>query len=593
MKLNKIDKIEIRVFEPYEISIMTTTGKKPSGSFGEISLGVINDTNIPVVVKRYKDWDSTQVLKKDMMRELIIIQFLNQFPETNTVRLYGILYDEPKENCYLVLERLNADLSNISIKLINDDSKKNGILTPLQYKTIFYKLLKSVHAIHSLGFIHNDIKLANIMINDTDIKIIDFGLAKFIGLNPLRDQVDTYITTRIIKAPDSRISFSSDSFSIAATIVHLVRREYFSIQTLNNRIIQMINSNEMLSISTYLKDERRMGILGFDLLLKLLDSNNETRWCVKQALSHPYFEGFIDIPLTDILYGGISGLDNHTDNYTKKHYIEKSLELCYFEEMFHNYKDIVFPIKKIPDEYHQEYYKTINWLLGSFNYSLEDGITLLNGMDTLINIIIRLNNEFVTEPSIIIKYGITNKQIETCINMLLYNSLISTESIDIKYILQYNIRENELVSYFYKYLQNINIDFNSVIVLISYIYLEIKHNLQDDTWGIAVDFKFFQDLCVQVLFCFIHPETPSIDITIWDIVVYSAIHLLSIILNKTASNIIVKPIIPVLTMDYSLYNNLFEFYKEQYDKIKPTKYINLIEYFLGDNELFSFDYKYL
>jgi serine/threonine protein kinase len=593
MKLNKIDKMEIKVFEPYEISIITTTEKKPSGSFGEISLGFIIDGNIPVVVKRYKDWDSTKVFKKDMMRELIIIQFLNQFPETNTVRLYGILYDESKENCYLVLERLNADLTNISIKLINNDSKKNGILTPLQYKTIFYKLLKSIHAIHSLGFIHNDIKLANIMINDTDIKIIDFGLAKFIGLNPLRDQVDTYMTTKVIKAPDERISFSSDSFSIAATIVHLVRREYFSIETLNNRIIQMINYNEMLSISTFLKDERRMGILGFDLLLKLLDSNNEKRWCVKQALSHPYFEGFIDIPLTDILYGGISGLAHHTDNYTKNHYIQKSLELCYFEEMFHNYKDTVFPIKKIPDEYHEEYYKTINWLLGSFNYSLEEGISLLNGMDTLINIIIRLNNEFTTEPSIIIKYDITNKQIETCINMLLYNSLISTESIDIKYILQYKIRENEIVSYFYKYLQNINIDFYSVIVLISYIYLEIKHNLQDDTWGISVDFNFFQDLCVQVLFCFIHPETPSIDITIWDIVVFSAIHLLSIILNKTASNIIVSPIIRVLTMDYNLYNNLFEFYKEQYDKIKPTKYINLIEYFVEHNESFSFDYKYL
>ena len=362
MKLNKIEKMEIKVFEANEISIITTTDKKPSGSFGEISLGFIIHENIPVVVKRYKDWDSTQVLKKDMMRELIIIQFLNQFPETNTVRLYGILYDGPKENCYLVLERLNADVTNISIKIIMDDSKKNGILTSLQYKTIFYKLLKSVHAIHSLGFIHNDIKLANIMINDTDIKIIDFGLAKFIGLNPLRDQVTYYMTTKIIKAPDSRISFSSDSFSIAATIVHLVRREYFSIKILNNRIIQMINSNEMLSISTYLKDESRMGILGFDLLLKLTDSNNETRWCVKQALSHPYFSDFNDMPLTDILYGGISGLNNHTDDYTQNHYIQKTLELCYFEEIFHNYKDIVFPIKTIPKDSHQEYYKSINFL---------------------------------------------------------------------------------------------------------------------------------------------------------------------------------------------------------------------------------------
>jgi hypothetical protein len=211
----------------------------------------------------------------------------------------------------------------------------------------------------------------------------------------------------------------------------------------------------------------------------------------------------------------------------------------------------------------------------------------------LINIIIRLNSEFNTEPSIIIQNDITNKQIETSINMLLYNSVISKQSIDIKYILGYKIRDSELVSYFYKYLENMNIDFYSVVILISYVYLEIKHNLQDHTWGITVDFDFFHDVCIQVIFCFIHPERPSIDITIWDIVVFSTIHLLSIILKKAASSIIVTPIIPVLTMDYSLYNNLFEFYKEQYELLKLTKYINLIEYFLEDSELFSFDYKYL
>lgn len=589
MKLNKIDKMEIKVFEPYEISIIPSTDKKPSGSFGEVSLGFINDGNIPVVVKRYKDWDNSRFFNNDMRRELIIIQFLNQYPETNSVKLYGILYDESKENCYLVLERLNADLHDISVNLSKDTIKNNGRLTALQYKTIFYKLLKSVNAIHSLGFIHNDLKLGNIMINDTDIKIIDFGLAKFIGLSPLKAQVNTYMTTKIIRAPDKRISFSTDAFSIAATMIQLCSRSYVSIYNDDN--YRIINKSDNGSISPYLKNDTRFGDLGYDLLINLTYSDSNKRICVNQALKHPYFHDFIDEPLSNILYGGINGLDNHTNDYIDEIYKYKTLELCYFQEMFLNYKDVVFPIKTIPAESHIDYYKTINWLLNIFNYNSDEDILLLEGIDTLINVIIKLNNEFVIEPSIIIENDVSNKQIETCINMLLYNSVNSTDNVDIKYILGYKIRDSDLVSYFYKYLLDININLNSVAILISYIYLEIKYNLKDDTKELTIDFNFFKDICVQVIYCFIHAESPVIDITIWDIVIFSTIHLLTIILKKTASSLIVTPIIPILTMDYTIYNNLFEFYKDQYEKIDFKKLNYLQKYFR--NELFSFDYKYL
>jgi serine/threonine protein kinase len=588
MKLNKIDKIEIRVFETDEITIMPTKDNKPSGSFGEISLGFIIDGNVPVVVKRYKNWDNSRFFNNDMQRELIIIQFLNQFPETNSVKLYGILYDETKENCYLVLERLNADLKNISIDLSKDTIKNNGRLTALQYKSIFYKLLKSVNAIHSLGFIHNDLKLANIMINDKDIKIIDFGLAKFIGLSPLTSQVNNYSTSKIIRAPDDRISFSTDSYSIGITMIHLCSRSYLSVFNNNYRLI---NNADNLSISSYLKDDTRFGDLGFDLLLKLTYNDSQKRICVNQALKHPYFQDYIDEPLSNILYGGIIGLDNHSNDYTLEVYKYKTLELCYFEEMFLNYKDIVFPIKNIPSESHKDYYKTINWLLNIFNYNSDEDIILLEGIDTLINVIIRLNNEFITEPSVIIQNDVSNKQIETCINMLLYNSVNSTNHVDIKYILGYKIRNQDLVSYFYKYLQDININMYSVAILITYIYLEIKYNLKDDTFGHSIDFNFFKDICVQVIFCFIHAKSPDIVITIWDIVVFSTIHLLSIILKRPASSLIITPIIPILTIDYSIYNNLFEFYKNEYAQIDFKKLNYLKKYF--QNELFSFEHEYL
>jgi len=119
--------------------------------------------------------------------------------------LLGICFDNPRHHCFLVLETLETDLHKISVEYQNDESKNKGRFNYQEYKISFYKCLKALNAIHSLGFIHNDIKLPNIMLNRTDIKFIDFGLSKYIGLSPLFEQVNTYSTTDVVKAPEKRI----------------------------------------------------------------------------------------------------------------------------------------------------------------------------------------------------------------------------------------------------------------------------------------------------------------------------------------------------------------------------------------------------
>jgi serine/threonine protein kinase len=597
MKLHKIKKDELKVFKIEDFTLVDTS-RKNSGSFGVVTLAFIKTGNIPVVLKRYKEPITNTILSKDINKEIIILQHLNQYPETMTAKLYGICIEyNPRllyRYCYLVLERLETDLHHISISYKNDVTKNDGKFTPLQYKIIFYKLLKALNAIHSLGFIHNDIKLPNIMLNGTDIKFIDFGLSKYLGLNPLYKQVNRYNTTDVIKAPESRISFSSDIFSVASTMIHLVLRGYVKIRY-DNASMQIYDKINEEVYNAYLSQSIKFGKDGFNLLCNLLNSDPLNRYCANKALSHTYFDEIreiekaqnmeIDIEIDRSIVGllggkPISGLENIV-TYVPENFAQKNLELCYFEELHLNYKDDIFPIQHIENTI--EYSNLINWLLQQFNLKIRPN-DICYGLDTLLNCIIHTNNnfnKFLNDYKYQVSPRINPILVNTYVNLSMFHNIFTDGTNRTENILEERIRTREIIEPFYKNL-NININLYPVSNHISYIYLQLLYIIKklENSYEFSID--FYYDVSVMVIFWFIQPIPFDEPLTNWEIVVFSTIKKLSNILRIPALELLEKPLLSILVMDENRYTKMYEYYTHQYSTMDFEKLPNYKIYFNVD-----------
>ena len=143
--------------------------------------------------KRTGEEFALKQIRKDGMikknhRDRILAEktLLSELKTVWVVTLYRTFQDS--ENLFMLMEYLpGGDLMH---HLMRKD-------TFTEYETKFYigELFEAVHAVHSLGFIHRDIKPDNIVLTaEGHLKLIDFGLCKFSPL--IRENVSSSWTFR-------------------------------------------------------------------------------------------------------------------------------------------------------------------------------------------------------------------------------------------------------------------------------------------------------------------------------------------------------------------------------------------------------------
>ena len=105
------------------------------------------------------------------------IEVLKMCQHENTVRLVDLF--ESETHYQIVMELMQGN------DLFDYMQKRDFRLSELQVKRITHQIVQGVQYLHSLGIVHRDLKLENIMMSSDDddacVKIADFGLATLLG----------------------------------------------------------------------------------------------------------------------------------------------------------------------------------------------------------------------------------------------------------------------------------------------------------------------------------------------------------------------------------------------------------------------------
>jgi len=164
------------------------------GTIGEGTYGIVlkarhKETGQIVAIKKFKESDEDEQVRKTALRE---VRILKQLKHDNIVNLIEVF--RRKGKLHLVFEFVERTI-------LEDLERNPDGMDPLECKKCLWQLLRSIEYCHSHNVIHRDIKPENLLISrNGTLKLCDFGFARTLA-GPGARYTD-YVATRWYRGPE-------------------------------------------------------------------------------------------------------------------------------------------------------------------------------------------------------------------------------------------------------------------------------------------------------------------------------------------------------------------------------------------------------
>ncbi|CAD8168516.1 unnamed protein product [Paramecium pentaurelia] len=240
------------------------------GTFGKVYRGLHKPTQQFVAIKILEKSKIEQ--PADFTRIQREIHILRKLRHPNIVQLYEILESETK--IYLIMEFVSG--GELFQHIV-----KNKRLSENEAAALFSQIIEAIEYLHSLKVAHRDLKPENLLLENNNLKVVDFGLS-----NIYTDQLSTPCGSPCYAAPEmvSGISYQGIKTDIWASgiILYAMLCGYVPFEDQNTRKLY-----EKIKHSDFQKPSH-LSIQVIDLLQGLLNKNPLNRFTIAKIKMHPF-----------------------------------------------------------------------------------------------------------------------------------------------------------------------------------------------------------------------------------------------------------------------------------------------------------------
>ena len=286
-----IEKLKIATGYTNLLEIYDVKNKLGSGKFGLVKLGIHKKTGQKVAIKIMKKstMDSSDL---ELVRTEIEILKICQHP--NIVRLYNVF--ENADYLYIIMEYCYGG------DLFSYLENRHFRLTEKRASTIIHQMATAVYYMHSFGVVHRDLKPENVLMTstdeDSDIRILDFGLSKILGPYEKCDEpygTLTYCAPEIIV--DEPYSKPVDLWSLGVMTYLMVSGKLPFNSEDENEIARQVVYDE----PNYTRNPiwKTISAEYLDFIKRLLDKDQNKRMTIKEVLEHKWIKMYDENKLSE------------------------------------------------------------------------------------------------------------------------------------------------------------------------------------------------------------------------------------------------------------------------------------------------------
>jgi len=226
-------------------------------------------------------------------------------------------FKRKQNSSYMYMELMRYSLEALLIT----GRKSNTRLKDNVIKCIIFSILSGLRDIHKLDIVHCDIKPGNILFNNTDIKLCDFGLAQYKGSSYDGETVSMWYKTLENVYGSRGFDTSLDIWCagciffemLTNTVLFPSKDPWQQAQFIFSRLGYPSNEEYAYMEETFTPGSLRKSVekdfpavvskpyqneitdtVALDLLGKMICYNGNKRLTAVQALEHPYFKEFME-----------------------------------------------------------------------------------------------------------------------------------------------------------------------------------------------------------------------------------------------------------------------------------------------------------